>query len=122
MEHGAGRGPGHRAEPAAALTLRRSVGAVIGDAPLADGLRALLRLDIGIHVGLFGLLEIGQLEELTYYVILFGFRGPGERYVKWQKDRLSLEEAIGHFLRLRHAHEFGFDYEVADGGRDRETG
>jgi len=95
---------------------------MVGDESMADGLRALLRLDVGIHVGLgSGLLEIGQLEELTYYVILFGFRD-GERSMEWQQDRLSMDEAIAHFLRLRHVHELGYDYERVDGGQDGESG
>ena len=71
-------------------------------------LRALLRLTCGFHVGLAGMLEIGQLENLNYWVESRDHTGR----VLWAKDELPLEEAIGHFLRIRRERELGFDIET----------
>ena len=79
----------------------------IPDDELAAALRMLLRMDAGFYIGFARLLEIGQLENLNYWVESKDHTGA----VLWEKDDLSLEEAIGHFLRIRRERELGYDIE-----------
>jgi hypothetical protein len=80
----------------------------IPDDELAAVLRTLLRMTTGFYVGFAGMLEIGQLENLNYWVESKDHRG-----VKlWFKDDIVLEEAIGHFLRIRRERQLGYDIEI----------
>ncbi|WP_337176122.1 hypothetical protein [Paludisphaera sp.] len=91
----------------------------ISDDELASALRALLRLDTGYYVGFSAnLLRIGQLENLNYWVESRDSNGR----MLWEKDDIPLEEAIGHFLRIREERELGYDIEgdPAPGDRDDE--
>jgi hypothetical protein len=80
----------------------------IPDDELAAALRTLLRMTTGFYVGFAGMLEVGQLENLNYWVVSKDHRG----VELWQKDDISLEEAIGHFLRIRKERELGYDIEI----------
>ena len=80
----------------------------IPDDELAAALRAVLRMTTGFYVGLAGILEVGQLENLNYWVESKDHTGA----TLWQKDDMPLEEAIGHFLRIRKEREVGYDIEV----------
>jgi hypothetical protein len=73
----------------------------IPDDELAAALRTLLRMDAGFYVGFAGMLEIGQVENLNYWVQSKDYNG----VVLWCQDDISLEEAIGHFLRIRKERE-----------------
>jgi len=53
-------------------------------------------------------LTIGQLENLNYWV---DYKTHDGRIV-WEADDIPLEEAIGHFLRIRREREVGYDIEV----------
>ena len=80
----------------------------IPDDKLSAALRALLRLTTGFYVGFAGMPEIGQLENLNYWVESKDHKG-----VKlWYKDDIPLEEAISHFLRIRRERELGYDIEI----------
>ena len=79
----------------------------IPDEELASALRMLLRMDAGFYVGFAGTLEIGQLENLNYWVEAKDHTGR----VLWYKDDIPLEEAIGHFLRIRRELGVGYDIE-----------
>jgi hypothetical protein len=80
----------------------------ISDEQLGEALRALLRMTTGFYVGFAGMLEVGQLENLNYWVESKTHEG-----VKlWYKDDIPLEEAIGHFLRIRSERELGYDIEI----------
>ncbi len=80
----------------------------IPDQELAGTLRVLLRLTTGFYVGFADMLEIGQLENLNYWVRSRDWKGNE----LWYKDDISLEEAIGHFLRIRRERELGYDIEI----------
>jgi hypothetical protein len=80
----------------------------IPDDELSAALRALLRMTTGFYVGFAGMLEIGQLENLNYWVESMDHTG----VMLWCKDDIPLEEAIAHFLRIRRERELGFDIEV----------
>ena len=81
----------------------------VPDDELASALRALLRLDTGFYVGFCANhLRIGQLENLKYWVESRSHDGR----MLWEKDDITLEEAIGHFLRIRKERQLGFDIEV----------
>ncbi len=80
----------------------------IPDDELADALRTLLRMTSGFYVGFAGMLEIGQLESLNYWVESKDHTGRE----LWYKDDIPLEEAIGHFLRIRRERELGYDFEI----------
>ena len=54
------------------------------------------------------MLEIGQLENLNYWVQSKDHEG----VEMWLKDDISLEEAIEHFLRIRRERELGYDIEI----------
>lgn len=91
----------------------------IPDDELASALRSLLRLDTGFYVGFsIRLLEIGQLENLNYWVESRDHTGR----ILWEKDDIPLEEALGHFLRIRKERELGYDIEedLIRGARDDE--
>lgn len=91
---------------------------MVSDERLAEALRVLLSADAGFHIGLAGLIEIGQLENLHYWV---ESRSPvGEKL--WEADDLqSLDAAITAFLRLRQERQLGYDLEAAlEAGKDRE--
>lgn len=79
----------------------------IPDDELAAVLRTLLRMDAGFYIGFAGMLEVGQLENLNYWIESKDHTG----VTLWEKDDLSLEEAIGHFLRIRRERELGYDIE-----------
>ena len=78
----------------------------VPDERLAAALKALFETDVGFFVTIFDL-DIGQLENLNYWVEYRGEKGRR----KWYKAEIGLDEAIGHFLRLRREHEVGFDIE-----------
>ena len=80
----------------------------IPDEELATALRTLLRMTSGFYVGFADMLYIGQLENLNYWVQSKDHTG-GEL---WIKDDIPLEEAIGHFLRIRRERELGYDIEI----------
>jgi hypothetical protein len=80
----------------------------IADEELAGALRTLLRTTAGFSVGLFNLLEIGQLENLNYWVKSQNWQGKE----LWYKDDIQLEEAIARFLRIRRERELGFGIEI----------
>jgi hypothetical protein len=80
----------------------------IPDEELASALRTLLRMTSGFYVGFAGMLEIGQLENLNYWVDSKDHTGRK----LWYKDDIPLEEAIGHFLRIRRERELGYDIEI----------
>jgi transcriptional regulator with XRE-family HTH domain len=77
------------------------------DDELAAALRALLRMGAGFYVGFAGMLEVGQLENLNYWVESKDHTGT----MLWQKDDMPLDEAVGHFLRIRRERELGYDIE-----------
>lgn len=78
------------------------------DDDFASALRTLLRLDTGFYVGFCANnLRIGQLENLNYWVESRDHTGR----ILWEKDDIPLEEAIGHFLRIRKEREVGYDIE-----------
>ena len=80
----------------------------IPDQELAAALDTLLRMTTGFYIGFAGDLEIGQLENLNYWV-----ESKDENdNVLWYKDNLPLAEAIGHFLRIRREREMGYDIEI----------
>ena len=80
----------------------------IPDEELSSALRALLRMTTGFYVGFAGMLEVGQLENLNYWI-----RSKDHEGVElWYKDDIGLEEAIGHFLRIRKERELGYDIEI----------
>jgi len=79
------------------------------DEQLAAGIRLLLSSQAGFHIGLAGMIEIGQLENLHYWVISHDEFGN----VFWEADGLTdLEGAIACFLRLRQERELGYDLEA----------
>ena len=78
----------------------------VSDDVLGAALRTILAMNLGVDVGFFGMLEIGQLENLNYYV-----RSSDGTKQLWFIDDIGLDEAIEHFLRLRHERQFGFDIE-----------
>ncbi len=80
----------------------------IPDEELASALRTLLRMNSGFYLGFAGMLEVGQLENLNYWVESKDHTG----LRLWVKDDLPLEEAIGHFLRIRRDRELGYDIEM----------
>jgi hypothetical protein len=80
----------------------------IPDDELAAALQTLLRLTSGFYVGFADMLEIGQLENLNYWVQSKDHRG----VEFWYKDNIPLEEAIWHFLRIRRERELGYDIEI----------
>jgi len=80
----------------------------IPDTDLADALRTLLRMGGGFYVGFAEMLEIGQLENLNYWVESRDHNGNQ----LWFKDDLSLDDAIQHFLRIRTERELGYDIEL----------
>lgn len=80
----------------------------IPDDEFAAALRTLLRLPHGFYVGFAGMLEIGQMENLDYWVESKDHNG---KYL-WEESNLSLDEAIAHFLRIRRERELGYDIEV----------
>jgi hypothetical protein len=80
----------------------------IPDDELAVALRTLLQMTTGFYVGFAGMLEIGQLENLNYWVESKDHEGAE----LWFMDDISLEEAIGHFLRIRKERELGYDIEI----------
>jgi hypothetical protein len=80
----------------------------IPDQELGGVLRTLLRMTTGFYVGFAGMLEIGQLENLNYWVLSRDWQGNK----LWYKDDIPLEEAIGHFLRIRRERELGYDIEI----------
>jgi hypothetical protein len=80
----------------------------IPDEELAAALRTLLRMTSGFYVGFAGMLEVGQLENLNYWVESKDHTGRE----LWYKDDITLEEAIGHFLRIRRERELGYDIEM----------
>jgi hypothetical protein len=80
----------------------------IPDDELAAALRTLLQMTTGFYVGFGDVLEVGQLENLNYWVEFKDLEG----CKLWEKDDLPLEEAIGHFLRIRREQELGYDIEI----------
>lgn len=80
----------------------------IPDDELAAALRTLLRMTSGFYVGFARMLEIGQLENLNYWVESKDHNG----VELWNKDDIPLEEAITHFLRIRRERELGYDIEI----------
>jgi hypothetical protein len=80
----------------------------IPDDEIAAALRTLLRMTTGFYVGCAAMLEIGQLENLNYWVESKDHNGVR----LWCKDDIPLEEAIGHFLRIRKERGLGFDIEI----------
>jgi len=74
---------------------------------IADAIRTLMRLRIGASVNFFDLLEMGQLENINYFVKSKNSEGT----CLWYIDDISLEEALAHFLRIRRERKLGFDYE-----------
>jgi hypothetical protein len=80
----------------------------IPDDELAAALRTLLRMTTGFYVGFAGMLEIGQLENLNYWVQ----SKDHQDVVLWFRDDIGLEEAIGHFLRKCKERELGYDIEI----------
>jgi hypothetical protein len=80
----------------------------ISDDELAAALRTLLRMTTGLYVGFAGMLEVGQLENLNYWIESKDHKGT----LLWQKDDMPLEEAVGHFLRIRKERELGYDIEI----------
>lgn len=80
----------------------------IPDDELASALRTLLRMTTGFYVGFAGMLEVGQLENLNYWVESKDHTGRE----LWYKDDIPLEEAIAHFLRIRRERELGYDIEI----------
>jgi hypothetical protein len=79
----------------------------IPDEEIGDALRTLLRMPVGFCVDFAELLSIGQLENLNYWVTYRDWQGKE----LWHKDDIPLEEAIGHFLRIRRERELGYDIE-----------
>lgn len=80
----------------------------VPDDELSHALRTLMRFEAGFYVGFAGLLEIGQLENLNYWVEYKDHTGK----VVWFEDDMPLEVAIAHFLRIRREREIGYDIEV----------
>jgi len=80
----------------------------VPDVELAVALRALLRLNIGVYVCFCEMVEIGQLENLNYWVESRKTDGT----VLWEIDDIPLEEAIAHFLRIRSERQAGYDIEA----------
>jgi hypothetical protein len=78
----------------------------VPDERLAAALKTLFETEVGFWAGILTDLEIGQLENLNYWV-----EYKGEKGREWFKDDIGLDEAIGHFLRLRKEHEVGLDIE-----------
>jgi hypothetical protein len=98
------------APPLLSLIVRQPGGVLVAipDEELGDALRTLLRMTTGFYVGFAGMLEIGQLENLNYWVESKDHNG----VELWSKDDIPLEEAIGHFLRIRKERELGYDIEI----------
>ena len=70
------------------------------DAEVSDAIRRLLRLDGSFSVLCFGVLLIGQVAGAgpdRYWVC----RRADDGEVRWEQQGLTLDEAVGHFLRLR---------------------
>jgi hypothetical protein len=88
---------------------------MIPDEQLAEALRTVLRLNGGLYVGFAHMIDIGQLENLNYWVESRDWEGNR----LWVKDDLSLEEAIDRFLRIRRERELGYDIEE-DLGREAQ--
>ncbi|MBT4863659.1 MAG: hypothetical protein HON53_00875 [Planctomycetaceae bacterium] len=80
----------------------------IPDDELAAALRTLLQMNTGFYVAFADMLEIGQLENLNYWVELRDHEGNK----LWEKDDIPLDEAIGHFLRIRRERDVGYDIEL----------
>lgn len=81
---------------------------MIPEEQLANALRTILKLNAGFYIGFsLELLEIGQLENCNYWVASRDHHGN----VLWQADDLPLEQAIHHFLRIRHERQLGYDIE-----------
>lgn len=66
-----------------------------------------MQTDGGFYVGFADMLEIGQLENLNYWVDSKDHTGDS----LWFKDELPLETAIQHFLRIRKERKLGYDIE-----------
>jgi hypothetical protein len=82
---------------------------VIRDDELAAAIRALLQLDVGVYVGIFGMVEIGELENGNFWVRSCELHPHKEL---WMKDDIPLEEAIAHFIRIRKERQIGYDIEA----------
>jgi hypothetical protein len=80
---------------------------VVPDEKLRSALRDLLRMPTGFYVGFADLLEIGQLENLNYWVTSRDSNG----VELWHVDDIPIEEAIEHFLRIRNERLAGYDME-----------
>jgi hypothetical protein len=62
----------------------------------------------GFYVGFARLLEIGQLENLNYWIESKDHNG----VMLWEIDDIPLDEAIGHFLQIRKERQIGYDIEM----------
>ncbi len=80
----------------------------IPDEELATALHTLLRMTSGFYVGFADMQYIGQIENLNYHVQSKDWQGRE----LWLKDDIPLEEAIGHFLRIRRERKLGYDIEI----------
>ncbi len=80
----------------------------IPDDELATALRTLLQMTTGFYFRFVGMLEIGQLENLNYWVVSKDHEGAE----LWFQDDLGLDEAIAHFLRISKERELGYDLEM----------
>jgi hypothetical protein len=80
----------------------------VPDDELAAALRAILRFPAGFYVGFCDMLEIGQLENLNFWVEYRRIDGT----VLWEIDDIPLDDAIGHFLRIRKERGIGYDIEA----------
>ena len=80
----------------------------ISDVDLSNALRLVLRMNCGFYVGFAEMLEIGQLENLKYWVT----SRDHDNNELWSKDDLTLDAAIQQFLRIRHERQLGFDIEL----------
>ena len=90
----------------------------VPDVELAAALRALLRLNTGSYVCFCEMLEIGQLENLNYWVQSRSTDGT----VLWEIDDIPLEDAIEHFLRIRRERHAGYDIEADLNSENNEIG
>lgn len=84
---------------------------MIPDDELANVLRQVLLIGGGFSINYCGMLEIGELAshtETSYWVESRDFDGN----ILWEKDSLSLEEAMAHFLRIRQERGIGLDIEL----------
>lgn len=89
---------------------------IVSDEHLTAALHMLLRMDAGFYVGFADLLEIGQLENLNFWVESRSHDGTQ----LWYADDLPLDEAIAAFLRIRSERQLGYDIEreLMNGGGD----